>query len=1505
VLPRGRALLADPARRATALSLCALAALSFLQRPGQVTFDTKLDLVVNPIGFLARAMHLWAPQATSGELQDQAYGYLFPMGPFFALAQLGSVPMWVAQRLWCALLLGGAYLGLLLVARAMGIGRESTRQVGALAYALAPRMLTEVGSLSAEMLPAVMLPWVLLPLLRVDRIGSPRRAAGLSALAVLCMGGVNGSMVLMALVLPVLWLLTRRFTGAHVRLVAWWCVAVAASILWWFLPLLLLGRYSLPFLNYIESSTTTTAVVSLFQAVRGTNQWVAYIVQGEPWWPAGWVLVDNPVLMAATMLVAAVGLAGLTRRGLPERRFLVLGLLAGLVLLTVGYVGRLDSPLATVARHLLDGPLAAFRNVHKFEPVLRVPLALGLAHGAALGIRRWRPWRRALPALLLVAVAAAPAWLVVLRAGPGWPEIPGYWRQAATWLGEQDRAARTLMVPATGFGDYTWGHTVDEPMQGLARAPWAVRNQVPLGSEGNTRVMDAVEQVLDSGRGSAGLADFLARSGYRYVLLRNDIDRARTGAPPIAVLRQALLGSPGLVRAATFGPEIVPDVGQASPVDVGAQPPPALEVYEVQRPVPQVSAVDGADVATVSGGPESLLPLLGAGLLARDQPAVLAGDLGTPSTGTPSTGTPGSGGTIAAGAGTGGPWLVSDGLRRRERNPGQVRDNVSQTLTAGETARQPRSALDILPFPAADHQTVAVLQGVQSVTASTSASYADAYGGSVPSYQPFAAIDGDENTAWHSSSPYGPVGQWLEVHLDTPRRLDQVQLSFVNDLRVGWPVTRIRITTDAGSVEQDVENPAGPHRYAVPAGLTATVRVTVLAVAGARTTGNVGIRELGIVDTAASRALRVPFDVSPPAGQAPAFSFSQGDDARSSCVTVDGVTRCDPLLGRPGEEPEGIDRLFRTPSAAHYSLALTALPRPGGPVPLLGQRVTATASSWLDGDPAVAPYAAVDGDPASAWIADLSDQRPTLSLRWSGTRSVGEIRIRPAGWPAASTPTILEVRSPGGSRLVRLDAEGVARFAPLRTDQLDIVIRDVDTRTFDRRYGAAVAPAGLAELQVPALADLMRPLPPTTAVGVPCGQGPVIQLDGTSYTTSVTGTLGDIVAHRPLPVTICDLFLVDGADLAAGEHELRTLPSVPFAVHSAMLKPARFTAPAVRHRDVTVDRWGDTARTVHIGAGGAALLVVPENANAGWVATLDGRPLAAARVDGWQQAWLVLAGSGGTIELTFTPDRPYRNGLAVGGLGVLAAAALVVLPVRRRRPVPAAVPSRSRLLPAVLLALVAVLGGVLPVVFVIVAMLARQLRPGSLKVLALGGAVVATAVAVTGRVLGHGQSWAYGPWAQGAMLAAVAAVVAACLRAPRGAPLDEGATGDQQPGAAAGGTGDLGDSVVQPQPHEDDLGADGEPDRQRGEPVPAGDAGEHQQLGHGEQRPGEREEPDGHPWHGVARAADQPQQPGTGQADHDNGRVQHDHDRERGADDPAAMSRVGEAGQRDHADGLG
>jgi arabinofuranan 3-O-arabinosyltransferase len=1166
-------------RRAAVLCLLGLTLLSFIQRPGRVTFDTKLDLAVDPMGFMQRSLHLWNPQATSGELQNQAYGYLVPMGPFFAAGQALGVPMWVTQRLWCALLLCLAFGGALLLARAMRIGTEPARHVGALAYALAPRMLTEIGTLSSEMLPAVLLPWVLLPLVRPERFRTPRRAAAVSGLAVLGMGGVNASVVVMALVLPALWLATRRFTRAHLTLAVWWCVAVAGCVLWWLLPLLLLGRYSLPFLTYIESAANTTGVVSMFQAVRGTNQWIAYVVEGVPWWPAGWMLVDNPVLMVATMLVAALGLAGLAARGLPERRFLVLAMLSGLLLITVGFVGALDSPLSERARDLLDGRLAPFRNVHKFEPVLRLPVALGLIHALSLtlplsAVRRlirtarrrggWAlvalrgetagraagtGWLLAAPALLLVLVMAAPAWLIALRPGPGWSDLPGYWRDAATWLARQDPAARTLLVPGSGFGQYTWGRTIDEPIQALAGAPWSVRSQIPLGSEGNTRVMDTVEEVLASGAGSPGLAAYLARNGYRYLLLRNDLDRTRPDVPPIAVLRQSLARSAGVRLAATFGPRRGPPPDGRSPVDDIEQPAPTIEVYEVDRSVARVRTVLAADVPVVSGGPESTLPLLEQGLLGADRPALLAGDRD-----------PGSGGAVGGGAAgtaggaSGGPqWLVTDGLRRRERNVGRVRENVSHTLTADEAPRQNRAALDLLPFTGTEHQTVAVYRGVRSVAASTAVSYADVLGDIEPSGLPYAGIDNDPRTAWHSASLVGPRGQWFEVVLDTPRQVNEVRLQFVNDIRVGWPVTRFRLTTDGGSADHDV-TPGAVGAYPVPGGgLVTRVRVTVLAVSGDRNTGNVGIRELTVEGMAASRALRVPTDQETTGP--PAYAFSRGYQSRPSCFPADGALRCDPTLARGGEEPHGLDRLFRTPVAARYGLRVTAVAAPGGAPPLPPAFLEVDASSWLAGDPQVGPLAAIDRDPATAWLADIGDPRPALKLRWLDKRPLDRIEVRFAGRPIASRPIVVELVTPAGNRTVRLGPDGTATFPELVTDSVDVVIDTAQARLLDRRGATAEATAGFAEVMFPPLAQMRPAIPASTPFSVPCGSGPVVELDGVRFDTSVSGTLAEYNSGQPMPVTICDLFAADALDLPPGEHRLRTAPSRSFLIQDATLRP--------------------------------------------------------------------------------------------------------------------------------------------------------------------------------------------------------------------------------------------------------------------------------------------------------------------------------------------------------------
>ena len=177
------------------LTLAALLA----QDPGRMTFDTKLGVNIDPVGFYQRLWHLWNPLEWLGSLQDQYIGYAFPMGVFYLTAHVLHVPVWVAERIWMSLLVSVAFLGIVRLAEALGIGSRPTRLLAGATFALWPTFTILIGSTSAAVLPGVLAPWAVLPLIRAR---SARRAAAGSALIVACMGGVNATATLAALVLP-------------------------------------------------------------------------------------------------------------------------------------------------------------------------------------------------------------------------------------------------------------------------------------------------------------------------------------------------------------------------------------------------------------------------------------------------------------------------------------------------------------------------------------------------------------------------------------------------------------------------------------------------------------------------------------------------------------------------------------------------------------------------------------------------------------------------------------------------------------------------------------------------------------------------------------------------------------------------------------------------------------------------------------------------------------------------------------------------------------------------------------------------------------------------------------------------------------------------------------------------------------------------------------------------------------------------------------------------------
>ncbi len=240
------------------------------------------------------------------------------------------------------------------------------------------------GGLTGETLPIAVLPWTVLPLVLYATGRLPRRTALVaSAATVPFMGGQNATEVLATLVLPRSSCSGSRgsWRARAASLLPWSGLVLVAS-LWWLVPLFVLGRYSPPFLDYIESARNTTGVLGWFAALRGTDHWVAFLPGGSTsGWVAGAELVVAPCSCSRRRWRArrprrtdsAPAAVPCRARALPRGR----------VLRSDGGQGGVRVPFRPAWLDLLDGPLAPFRNVHKFDPLVRLPVSLGLACGSA------------------------------------------------------------------------------------------------------------------------------------------------------------------------------------------------------------------------------------------------------------------------------------------------------------------------------------------------------------------------------------------------------------------------------------------------------------------------------------------------------------------------------------------------------------------------------------------------------------------------------------------------------------------------------------------------------------------------------------------------------------------------------------------------------------------------------------------------------------------------------------------------------------------------------------------------------------------------------------------------------------------------------------------------------------------------------------------------------------------------------------------------------------------
>ena len=521
----------------------------------------------------------------------------------------------------------------------------------------------------------------------------------------------------------------------------------------------------------------------------------------------------------------------------------------------------------------------------------------------------------------------------------------------------------------------------------------------------------------------------------------------------------------------------------------------------------------------VNGGPDSLLQLTGQGLLGPGQPAIIAGD--------PLPARPAQ-------------WAVTDGQRRADTLFGLVNSNVSYPYTAAETnpagagqlGRAGGPPRQLLPVPAAGHQTVAVLSGAASVTASS-------YGSWIADTQqddPVNAFDGNPATAWAEGNEQTPVGQWIQISFSGPRSLPaRVGISLLDDSTDREIASQLRVSTAAGSVLTPVAATGAIQPLNVVPGRTSWLRITI---AAARRVSlaypGAGISDVLIPGVRVTRLLEPAEDPAGRQAASVAFSFRQQVPSPAAFA--------DPAATAP------MARAFTLAGPADLQLHADALALPGPGLDALLDRISppgpgllqVSVASTAGALPAGFPASLISGTGGVPWTAD--DASPVIHLSWPGQRRISSLIVRPAaGLP--STPLTVKITSPDGTRQASIPPGGLVRFTPpLTTDRIDVSFPRVRQATIVTSTGQLeTLPVRLSQLAVPALADLRPVTPPGSAsFTLPCGQGPALTIDGRVLATSVSGTIGELSQYLPLQVRSCS----PGGTLtlAAGRHTLTAAP---------------------------------------------------------------------------------------------------------------------------------------------------------------------------------------------------------------------------------------------------------------------------------------------------------------------------------------------------------------------------
>ncbi len=1316
-------------RRADLIQIGLLAAISyvplFLTRTGQVAADTKQYLYLDPARLTAGAASMWDPNTGLGTVTHQNIGYLLPMGPYYSAVAWLGVPMWVGQRLWMGTLLLAAGTGVMYCARRLGLEGPG-RFVAASAYMLSPYILDYLDRISAILMPWAALGWMVGLVIEAARGGRWRHPA-LFALVVAVVGGVNATSILLVIAAPAAWLIhsvwvsrevpLRRAMATSARL----GVLSTAVSLWWAAGLWAEGRYGINILRVTETVPTVSKTSSAAEVLRGLGYWYFYgWDKVQPWTLQAVPYTQSVWLLAVSFTLPALGVAlGLATRWV-YRSYCLLLIGVGTVVAVGAYPFSDPSLFGAVIKGASAGSTLALamRSVDRIVPIVVLGLALLMGSGVtALHLRR--PSVGLVVGGLTLGLIAAdlPAiWTGgLIAANLSRPEsVPAYWKQAAAYLDSLGSASRVLGLPGEDFAAYSWGITEDPVPSGLLTRSYVSRQVVPSGTPPSANLVQALDEPIQEGTVYLPAIAPVARlMSVGQILLQSDLQYERYHLPFPQVLYgqltapQAGLGPPRSFGAPNPAPQIrYPlDTELRLGIPTATPQPPALSVFDVADPEPLVRTEAVSDPVILAGDGSGVVEAAGAGLLDGARPIVYAASLASDR-------------AARAEAATGAATLVltdTNALAAHQWGSLQANQGLLQQPGQKPLVTDPSDyTLPLFPGQTAADQTVAVVSGVKSVQATQ-------YGDSLtytPEFQPLNAFDANPATAWAFGAHEAVAGVTVVADLDAPVTADHVVLHQLPQLgSVKRRITQVTLKFDGGhpvtvALTAASLRPAG-QTVSFPMRTFSRFQLVVDGATGGLDKRFDGLPQVGFTEisipgvNAASETARLPTDLLA------ALPDSQRDPLdilmQRSRVVAPPRSDPEPQMSRTFDLPE--PRAFSVSGTAEISAAdsdalidqLIGLDHPAVAASTPGAVViTANSSTRLVGDRAARANAAVDGNPATAWISETGPQDGEwLTVGLSKSISFDHLDLQELNDGRHSLPSRITVSTPSGQRTIDVPVPPVGAgrpanatttvrvsFPALSGDSVKVTIDAVhQVRALDYYSTFAgrtdILPVGIAELGLP---GVVQPAPP--AAVPPVCRSDLLQVDGHPVDIEVTGSTSDALGGQQLTFRACGPSAA-GVDLAAGSHTVTTSPRFPsgWALDQVWLSSGAgggaaplVSAPPAAARGgatgaaaaATVMAESRTALTVSVTATGAPQwLVLGQSFSSGWTATTAGRSLGPPQlIDAYANGWYLPALPAGekvVVDLAWSPQTVIWAALTASAASIVLSGLIAVWPERAGR----------------------------------------------------------------------------------------------------------------------------------------------------------------------------------------------------------------------------------------------